>query len=108
MEAAMAVAASLLRGVPAVFLAAVAMCAAAADGSAPPPLGFCNNMSNCAQETKKGDAKGNHCASGQQMFALQDIGYGVQSRQRQWRYYAANNTNANHTAYRPGGRCYCT
>ena len=70
---------------------------------------FCNNQSNCALETKKGDASGNHCAHGQRMVALQDIGYGVQSQQMVWRCYAANSTNANHTGYRQGGRhCYCS
>jgi hypothetical protein len=59
---------------------------------------FCNTRGQCSK-VQSG------CGAHQTFFALNDKGNDGKSSA--WRCYAANNTNANHSAY-VSGRCYCT
>jgi hypothetical protein len=48
------------------------------------------------------------CASGQKLYAIRDLGAKSHGHgnKKEWRCYAANNTNTDHTHY-SGGVCYC-
>ena len=73
---------------------------------------WCSIRSNCPL-TQPG-RKPNHCAVGQTLYALKSLAGSTASgckaetgSKPEWRCYAANNINANHSAY-DKGCCYCT
>lgn len=62
---------------------------------------WCNAQRNCRIP----------CVAQQQLYALDDYGSLPSQRPpapRQWRCYAANNTDETHTKFVDGGRCYCS